>query len=141
MVDIVPKLLESILQDFDSMIKADDRIQSIINGQDDTSTLADVSIIANEVGQYAALCLEENYRKIELPDGILYWNIAKRTIMPLMRQVHNTVLDMLDAVQIREDKKAKIGIKPIRPKFNEERVEAVINKVVFVAQLPEVPHE
>ena len=56
-----------------------------------------------------------------------------------MQDVQRTCLDMAEAAQKRQDKKTAIGIKPIRPPFNEERIDAVLNKIVFISQMPEVP--
>ena len=83
--------------------------------------------------------LKENLAEKNLPDGNLHWNIAKRVLVPLMQDVQRTCLDMAEAAQKRQDKKNGIGIKPIRPPFNEERIDAVLNKIVFISQMPEVP--
>jgi hypothetical protein len=98
-----------------------------------------VSKLSARLGEYAADSLKRNLTDETLPDGVLYWNIAKRTIVPLMQEVQKIALDMAEAVQTREDKEAGIGIKPIRPEFNEGRIEAVMNKVVFLSKIPEVP--
>lgn len=139
MKDIVPELQKSILADFQSQVEEDYKIQRILSGEDEKATFADVSKLSARLGEYAADSLKRNLTDEALPDGVLYWNIAKRTIVPLMQEVQKIALDMAEAVQTREDKKAGIGIKPIRPEFNEERIEAVMNKVVFLSKIPEVP--
>lgn len=139
MKDIVPELQKSILADFQSQVEEDYKIQRILSGEDEKATFADVSKLSARLGEYAADSLKRNLTDETLPDGVLYWNIAKRTIVPLMQEVQKIALDMAVAVQTREDKKAGIGIKPIRPEFNEERIEAVMNKVVFLSKMPEVP--
>jgi hypothetical protein len=139
MKDIVPELQKSILADFQSQVEEDFKIQRILSGEDEKATFADVSKLSARLGEYAADSLKRNLTDETLPDGVLYWNIAKRTIVPLMQEVQKIALDMAETVQTREDKKAGIGIKPIRPEFNEERIEAVMNKVVFLSKMPEVP--
>lgn len=139
MKDIVPELQKSILADFQSQVEEDYKIQRILSGEDEKATFADVSKLSARLGEYAADSLKRNLTDETLPDGVLYWNIAKRTIVPLMQEVQKIALDMAVAIQTREDKKAGIGIKPIRPEFNEERIEAVMNKVVFLSKMPEVP--
>lgn len=139
MKDIVPELQKSILADFQSQVEEDYKIQRILSGEDEKATFADVSKLSARLGEYAADSLKRNLTDETLPDGVLYWNIAKRTIVPLMQEVQKIALDMAETVQTREDKKAGIGIKPIRPEFNEERIEAVMNKVVFLSKMPEVP--
>ena len=139
MKDIVPELLKSIIGDFYTRVERDTAIKEILSGQDKKSTIAEVSRLAEKVGEYAYLSLKENLTEKNLPEDTLYWNIAKRVIVPLMQDVQRTCLDMAEAAQKRQDKKNGIGIKPIRPPFNEERIDAVLNKIVFISQMPEVP--
>ena len=139
MKDIVPELLKSIIGDFYTRVERDTAIKEILSGQDKKSTIAEVSRLAERVGEYAYLSLKENLAEKNLPDGNLHWNIAKRVLVPLMQDVQRTCLDMAEAAQKSQDKKTRIGIKPIRPPFNEERIDAVLNKIVFISQMPEVP--
>ena len=139
MKDIVPELLKSILGDFHTRVERDAAIQGILLGKGKKSTIAEVSRLAEKVGEYAYLSLKENLTEKNLPDDTLYWNIAKRVIVPLMQDVQRTCLDMAEEAQKRQDQKNGIGIKPIRPSFNGERIDAVLNKIVFISQMPEVP--
>lgn len=138
MADIVPKLAEAILTDFEIMVSENRRIQKILSGDVADSTMADVSELAGELGHYAAMCLRLHYKDNALPDGTLYWNIAKRTITPLMKRVYDLVVNLADVIQKKEDTKLGIGIKPVKPEFNEERIDAVINKILWTSKAPEV---
>lgn len=139
MKDIVPKLQKSVLSDFYSMVEEDNKMQAILTGKDKRATLTQVSKHAERLGEYAVRSLEKNLTDETLPDGTLYWNIAKGVIPPLMREVQNLAIDMAVTIQKREDEKTGIGLKPVRPPFNQERIEAVMNKVVFLSKMPEVP--
>ena len=139
MKDITPELQKSVLSDFHNMVEEDNKIQGILTGEDKRATLAQVSKQAERLGEYAVRSLEKNLTDETLPDGTLYWNIAKGIIPPLMQEVQKVATDMAVRVQTREDKKAGIGLKPVRPVFNQERIEAVMNKVVFLSKMPEVP--
>ena len=126
--DVVPKLNEQINKVFDAYVSRDKQMQKAFAG-DESIDLGDVSLLARKMGEYASATLRECLTDDVLPDGILYWNIAQRTIEPLMRKVHELVCQMADAVQIREDKKLKIGIKPVHPEFNVDRLNDILNKV------------
>lgn len=139
MKDITPELQKSVLSDFYNMVEEDNKIQGILTGEDKRATLAQVSKQAERLGEYAVRSLEKNLTDETLPDGTLYWNIAKGVIPQLMQEVQTLAIDMAVRVQTREDKKAGIGLKPVRPPFNQERIEAVMNKVVFLSRMPEVP--
>lgn len=139
MKDIAPELQKLVLNDFYHRVEEDTKIQTILAGEDKRATLAQVSKQAERLGEYAVRSLEKNLTNETLPDGTLYWNIAKGIILPLMREVQNLAIDMAVTIQKREDEKTGIGLKPMRPPFNQERIEAVINKVVFLSRMPEVP--
>ncbi len=139
MQDIAPRLQKSVLTDFYEQVDKDNRIKQILEGNDKKATFEDIYRLSARLGKIAAESLEKNLTDETLPDGTLYWNIAKSTIIPLMQEVQNISIDMAEAVQNQEDKKTGIGIKPIRPEFNEERIKAVMNKVVFLSRMPEVP--
>ena len=139
MKDITPELQKSVLSDFYNMVEEDNKIQGILTGEDKRATMTQVSKQAERLGEYAVRSLKKNLTDETLPDGTLYWNIAKGVIPPLMQEVQKVATDMAVRVQTREDKKAGIGLKPVRPVFNQERIEAVMNKVVFLSKMPEVP--
>ena len=92
MKDIVPKLQKSVLSDFYSMVEEDNKMQAILTGKDKRATLTQVSKHAERLGEYAVRSLEKNLTDETLPDGTLYWNIAKGVIPPLMREVQNLCL-------------------------------------------------
>lgn len=77
MKDIVPELLKSVLGDFHTRVESDIAMQDILSGQGKKSTIAEVSRLAERVGEYAYLSLKENLAEKNLPDGNLHWNIAK----------------------------------------------------------------
>ncbi len=139
MKDIAPELQKLVLNDFYHRVEEDTKIQTILAGEDKRATLAQLSRCAERLGEYAAESLKKHLTDETLPDGTLYWNIAKSVILPLMREVQNLAIDMAVTIQKREDEKTGIGLKPVRPPFNQERIEAVMNKVVFLSKMPEVP--
>ncbi|MGI6557136.1 MAG: hypothetical protein ACOX1H_07520 [Pseudoramibacter sp.] len=78
----------------------------------------------------AAKALSRGFRPENLPDGKIYWNIAKRTIEPLLREVTDMVNDAVVIIIEAEHKKKRIGIKPKRAPFNQDRCDAIMNKIV-----------
>lgn len=129
--DIVPALWEQIETTYKSKVKVDPLIKSLTKKVEaEKATLKDVYTYASNLSRHAvgtlAVCLSAE----NLPDGKLYWNIAERTILPLYRLVHEDIVDMAVEVTKAEDKKQGIGLKPIRPSFNEERIRTIINTIV-----------
>lgn len=129
MEDIVPELYRKIKTEFDGLVSSDEEIQAILNGERKDATFADTSLLARRLGTYATRSLVDNYTEDVLPDGILYWNIMERTIIPIMREVYELVYQMDVQVQLIRDKRQKIGIKPQKAAFPLERITAVMNKI------------
>lgn len=133
MEDIVPELYKRIKDEFDGLVSSDEEIQAILSGKDKSKTLGDVSLISRRLGEYAAKSLDDNYQD-SLPDGILYWNIMERTIIPLMQEVNNLVNQMADIVQNQMDVKTKIGIKPQHAELQMDRITDLMNKIARLTE-------
>lgn len=127
--DVYPELYELIKKEFDSKVSKNKSIQKILANNVKGKTLSDVSLLANDIGMYAAESLIDVLDEDHLPDGVLYFNILERSVIDIMEEVHKLVNQMFVIVQTNVDQKQKIGIKPIESKFNKERLMDVINKV------------
>ena len=128
MEDIVPELYRRIKDEFDGLVSSDEEMQAIFNGKNQKATFLDVSLLSRRLGEYAAKCLGDNYQD-SLPDGVLYWNIMERTIVPIKQEVNNLVNQMADIVQNRMDIKTKIGIKPQHAELQVDRITDLMNKI------------
>ena len=129
MEDIVPSLYKKIKEEFDTYIEKDIEIQEILNGTNKEASFEDVSFLSGRLGRYASKSLKKYITKENMPEGRIYWNILERTIVPIMKEVHRIVNDLAVTVQLLEDKKQNIGIKPLRTQFNKERVDSIMNKI------------
>ena len=129
--DIVPALWEQIETTYKSKVKVDPLIKSLNKKVEaEKATLKEVYTYASELSKHAVGTLAACLSAENLPDGKLYWNIAERTILPLYKLVHEDIVDMAVEVTKAEDKKEGIGLKPISPEFNEERIRTIINTIV-----------
>lgn len=132
MEDIVPELYKKIKSEFDSFIKKDIEIQEILKGENKEASFEDVSFLSGRIGRYAAKCLLKYINKETMPDGKLYWNVLSRTVIPIVKEAHKLINDLAITVQLIQDNKQNIGISPIRTKFNQERIESIINKLMVI---------
>lgn len=131
MEDVAPKLYNEILKDFERRLSSDGFIKSFKRKiEDKTATAEQVSTYARRLGEHGSEALCKYLIEDNLPDGKLYWNIAERTIKPLAEEIHKLVGEAAVAVQLIDDEKSGIGLKPRVPTFPEERFNALINKVV-----------
>ena len=118
MTDAVPELWEQISRDFNRSASTDVWIRSFLRRvKDGTATSEEASVYAGRLGTHAGNALARALKKESLPDGKLYWNIADRTIRPLLTE---------------ENKRNGIGLKPMRGPWPENRVKDLIDKIVEV---------
>ena len=129
--DIAPELYSAIERDFSMRVKTAPDIRAFTKRLEaGTATAEDVSTYAGRLGDCASAALISVLTEESLPDGRLYWNIAQRTIKPLMQKVHTMVNDAAIIVQRREDAALNIGLNPIRAPFPEERMNSLINRMI-----------
>lgn len=133
--DIVPELYEKIHSDFERKVNGNKKIQDFRGKlKKRTATPKEVSLYAGELGECAAYALTTNLTEEILPNGKLYWNIADRTIKPLLKEVHGMVMDAAVEVQLIEDEKTGINLKPIRSTFPEYRVNDLMEKLISILE-------
>ena len=136
--DIAPELYEKIHSDFEQKVKANQKIQNFLGKlEKKTATPKEVSLYAAELGTCASYALCHNLTEKSLPNGMLYWNIADRTIMPLMKEIHKMVMDAAVEVQLVEDETIGINLKPIRSPFPVYRVMDLMNKLIGILEKDE----
>ena len=90
MEDIAPELYKKIEADFNEAVKSDSTIKTItakLNKRPLTHN--ELTTISTRLGNHASAALKKTLVIENLPDGKLYWNIADRTIRPVMEQVYS----------------------------------------------------
>ena len=128
--DVAPALAEAIDTTFNSLVSADAIIRAFnIKLAKGTATQKDVFNYTSRLGRHASKSLTLCLKPDKLPDGKLYWNIATRTIKPLLQRVHGMVNEAAIAVQTADDQRNGIGVKPMAVEFPEERINDILNKL------------
>lgn len=90
MEDIAPELYKKIEADFNAAVKSDSTIKTItakLNKRPLTHN--ELTTISTRLGDHASAALKKTLVIENLPEGKLYWNIADRTIRPVMEQVYS----------------------------------------------------
>lgn len=126
--DIVPDLYKKIQSKFEQNIAGNRLIRSFRSR--DKHTAKEVSLYAAEIGRCASDALSSCLTPETLPNGKLYWNIAQRTIIPLLEEAYEMVMDAAEVMQRQQDEKIGIRITPIRPAFPMERTKGLIEKLM-----------
>ena len=130
MIDIAPELLEKLKTSFSEKYSKSKKIDKILSTiRDGKPTYSEVNDLSIAVGDILAEVFQENISQDLLPDGRMYYNIAKRTVEPMMINNYDIVTDNAVIVQEILNKNAGIGIKAQVPLINQSRIDGIINKL------------
>lgn len=129
MEDVAPSLLKTIQDDFKEQFSKNNLIAALYKKvRDGTATYAEANVFSIEVGKTLANTFRNNLSSEVLPDGKMYYNIAKRVIEPMMKNNYILITDVTDQVQQKLNEAANIGIKPITPELNQDRIDGILDK-------------
>ena len=130
MKDVGLELLEDILQEYDSEIKNSSAIAEIIKRVEAGEANYDiVNEYAREAGAVLAKIYQKKLTSDILPDGKMYFNIAERIVGRPLERCYDLIAGVAEPVQKILNMNAGIGIKPVRPALNDDRINGIINRV------------
>lgn len=128
MEDVVPALLEQVKREFAEAYETDQKITGIwerIDGE--KAAAADIDAYATRTGDLLAEVLHRNISSDTLPDGRMYYNIANRVLSPVLEKNYDLVADVATLVQKQLNERAGIGIRPMRPEINRDRISGLVD--------------
>lgn len=130
MPDKAPELYEKIQRLFEQKFQQDgviqDLYQLILEGNADYKEAGEFAI---RTGELLAQVFETTFDSETLPDGRLYLNIAQRTVEPMLKGNYELVTDVCGQVQEQLNRKAGLGLKTVKPKLNQDRINGILNKL------------
>ncbi len=130
MIDIAPELLEKLRKSFSEKFNNNKKISKILSTiREGNPTYSEVNELSIVVGDILAEVFQENLSSDILPDGKMYYNIAKRTVEPMMVNNYNIVSENAVVVQEILNKNAGMGIKAQVPDLNQSRIDGIINRL------------
>lgn len=128
--DIVPEILEKIENEFKNKTEKSKVLkQKILALKAGKATHLDSNEFAIEVGSILADVFKNEITEDVLPDGKIYYNIAKRLIEPNMKNNFDIVSDYSKDVQEVLNNKSNISIKAVAPKINQDRIDKLVEKI------------
>ena len=130
MEDVAPHLLKEIEDKFFDKVKNNKWVQNFLeNMQKGQATVYDVNLFASNLGRMLGETFVDVLNQDMLPDGKLYWNIAERTMIPMIEKNYELINECARGVQKIEDMKKGIGLKTIKAKKPKERIKGLIDNV------------
>ncbi|MDO5016548.1 MAG: hypothetical protein Q4E09_06035 [Eubacteriales bacterium] len=128
--DLVPGLLKQIEREFANGMANSRKLFLLLDKlEKHMATYADANEQAIEVGEILARVFAETIKPEDLPDGIMYYNIAERIIDPTLKTNHHLVTAYASDVQKTLNEKAGLRIKPQIPEVNQERIDGIVKRI------------
>lgn len=128
--DLVPELFDKIDKTFKLKAKESkiikDKLKVLKNKK---ASYKDANEFAVEVGNILADTFQDKIKTKDLPDGKMYYNIAKRLIEPNMVRNHYIVSEYSKEVQNILNKQANISIQSQKADLNQDRIDRLIDKI------------
>lgn len=141
MDDIGKELLKKIKEDFSKSYNDSKEIAELLK------KVKNKKATYEDAHRYSIVCgklLSRSYNKFikedVLPDGRMYWNIAKTILEPTLGRDHKLISSFSCAVQKNLNKEAKLGLNAISPKLNQDRVYGIMNKIANAKKYDEVSY-
>lgn len=127
MEDIAPELYKKINDDFTAAVRNDSTIRTLVTkGNSRPLTQKELTTISTRLGQHASDAFKKTLTVDALPDGKMYWNIADRTIRPIMQRIYDTN-NLLESNALKlKDKAAGVNIGIIKGADPTARINEVI---------------
>ena len=128
--DVLPSLLKEVQAKFEAEFGKSKVVEDAFKKlKAKKATYSTANNFAIEVGEILARALQSVVTADRLPDGKMYYNIAKRLLEPVLGNNYKTVADYAVKVQSDLNKKAKIGLNVKKPVLNQDRIDGLINRL------------
>lgn len=130
MMDIAPDLLVNLQQAFRTQFKASEKVQALNEligvGK---ATYSEANEYAITVGQILSEVFQTHLSSTMLPEGKMYYNIAKKIVTPTLTQNYELTASYCSAVQETLNRQAGISLNAIKPDINQDRIDGIIMRL------------
>ena len=127
-MDVAPEIYENIRSDFIAGVKGDKELNRLAKKiKAGKGTQGDMSDLADRFGVQSSKALKANLILAELPDQRLYWNIAEKTIQPLLMQTYGNINNFATMQLEAVDKAGNIAVQIMPGRYPENRINQVMN--------------
>ncbi|HEL0207941.1 TPA: hypothetical protein TUD12_000253 [Streptococcus equi subsp. zooepidemicus] len=128
--DIVPELLKAIQREFEQSYGVSDVVKKSFEAlKEKKATYATANEFAIEVGEILSKALIGSVSSSKLPDGKMYYNIAKRLLGETLGSNYELISDYAGDVQKVLNEQAKINLKVQYPPLNQNKIDGLVNRL------------
>lgn len=129
-LDLVLGLLDEIQKEFKTLFQNDSTVKRIYKQiQNYAVDYDDANEFAIRVGEMLSQALQMYITVDTLPEGRFWFNMASRILEPTLTTNYNLISDVCTYAQQTINDKSRVGLKPIKPPINKDRINNFIDKV------------
>ena len=137
--DIVPDLLTKIQTEFEEARLDSEVLKSLLSKlQSKSAGYLDANEYAIELGEILSKALRGSVSSSNLPDGKMYYNIAKRLLTETLGRNFELISGYAQQVQKNLNEEAKIGLKVQVPELNQDRIAGLVNRISSEAEFSQI---
>lgn len=135
-MDIAPELYERILK----LYKDGTALNPIIAAlrKADILTYEQAYKFANLSGEALVKAFLSVLTNEVLPDGKMYFNIAEKTVVPMLETLFSDVSSICEVAQMAVNAEAEIGLRAVKPQLNSDRVYGIVNRLTDAEQFSDI---
>lgn len=129
--DISPELYKELKEKLNSKIQNNKALNTILEGIN-SGKLVNSKYgyqYSEGLGKMLAETFQEVLSSDVLPDGRMYYNIAKSVVEPLLKDNYNAAADVAAIIQQQLNEKSNIGLNAIKPEIKQDRIDGIINRL------------
>lgn len=128
--DIVPELLTKIQTEFEEARLDSEVLKLLLSKlQSKSAGYLEANEYAIELGEILSKALRGHVNSSNLPDGKMYYNIAKRLLTETLGWNFELISGYAQQVQKNLNEEAKIGLVVQSPKLNQDRITGLVNRI------------
>lgn len=136
--DVVPGLLEDIQSRFRTNMNKSQPLQRVRQRMEaGTATLRDVHTYTENVGHALSDAMRGALTPDKLPDGRMWYNIADRTLGPMVRQSYDMSNQVATEILEARDRAEGLGLNAVTADYPENRVSGLVRKAADAADAGE----
>ena len=130
MEDIAPDLINAVLKEFKKEMRGDKELIDTLNAINGGSrSYTDAMDFSDCVGRAMENAVRNTITADQLPDGTLYYNIAKRIMDEAGGSEYDLAQDAAMQVQKQINEDAGIGMNAVEPGTKDDRIDGIVNTV------------
>lgn len=128
--DVLPAILKEVQERFEGEYGKSEVVkQAFAELKSKKATYATANDFAIEIGEILSKALGASVSADKLPDGKMYYNIAKRLLTDTLGRNYELVSNFSNGVQQILNEQANIALKVQTPELNQDRIDGIVNRL------------